>query len=202
MPRVITAALLASASQGFQMAFNTGVEAVERTWSMIAMEVPSYGRSEIYPFLKSLPGTREWIGEHFVNTLEATGFEVVNKTFEDTYGVKRTDIEDDRLGIYRPAFAMLGEAAAETPDELVWNLLPAGFDTVTWDGQYFFDTDHPVLSERGQTVSVSNYGGGGTPWYLVSTKRIRKPFIFQKRTEVEFAKQDQANDETVFMRDE
>lgn len=203
MPRVITAALLASASQGFQMSFNTGVESVERTWSLIAMEVPSYGRSEIYPFLKSLPGTREWIGERFVNTLEATGFEVVNKTFEDTYGVKRPDIEDDRLGIYRPAFAMLGEAAAETPDELVWNLLPAGFNTVTWDGQYFFDTDHPVMNERGQTVSVSNYGGGsGTPWYLVSTKRIRKPFIFQKRTEVEFAKQDQVNDETVFMRDE
>ena len=170
---------------------------------MIAMEVPSYGRSEIYPWLKNLPGTREWIGERFINQLEATGFEVVNRTFEDTYGVRRTDIEDDRLNINKPAFQMLGEAAAETPDELVWSLLPAGFDTVTWDGQYFFDTDHPVLNRAGEVVSVSNFGGGsGAPWYLISTRRVRKPFIFQRRTEVEFAKQDQPNDESVFMRDE
>lgn len=203
MPRVITPALLTGASQGFQMAFNQGLESVEHTWSMVAMTVPSYGRSEIYPWLKNLPGTREWIAERYVNQLEADGFEVVNRTFEDTYAVRRTDLEDDRLGIYKPAFSMLGEAAAETPDELVWSLLPAGFDTVTWDGQYFFDTDHPVLNEKGETVSVSNFGGGtGTPWYLISTKRIRKPFIYQKRTEVEFAKQDQANDESVFMRDE
>ncbi|WP_029009389.1 Mu-like prophage major head subunit gpT family protein [Azospirillum halopraeferens] len=201
--RVITAALLASASQGFQMAFNTGVEAVERTWPKIAMETPSYGRSEIYPWLMSLPGTREWIGERFINSLEATGFEVVNRTFENTYGVKRTDIEDDRLGIYRPAFAMLGESAAETPDELVWGLLPAGFSTMSWDGQYFFDADHPVMDRDGRVTSMSNFGGGtGTPWYLVCTKRVRKPFIFQKRTEVEFVRQDQPSDETVFMRDE
>lgn len=203
MPRVITPALLATASQTFNMAFNTGVDAVEHTWSKIAMLVPSFGRSEIYPWVKNLPGTREWIGERYIHQLEATGFEVVNRTFEDTYGVRRTDIEDDRLGIYRPAFQMLGEAAAETPDELVWSLLPDGFDTVTWDGQYFFDTDHPVLDKAGKVTSVSNFGGGsGTPWYLISTKRVRKPFIFQKRTEVEFAKQDGQNDESVFMRDE
>ena len=203
MPRVITAALLNSASQGFQMSFNSGVDAVERTWSKIAMETPSFGRSEIYPWLMSLPGTREWIGERFVHSLEATGFEVVNKTFENTYGVRRTDIEDDRLGIYKPAFAMLGEAAAETPDDLVWSLLPAGFSTVSWDGQYFFDTDHPVLGEDGKVISMSNFGGGtGTPWYIVCAKHIRKPFIFQRRTEIEFAKQDQATDDSVFMRDE
>lgn len=203
MPRVITPSLLSSASQGFNMAFNTGVESVEKTWSKIAMTCPSYGRSEIYPYLKALPGTREWIGERFVHSLEADGFEVINKLFEDTYGVKRIDIEDDRLGVYKPAFEMLGEAAAETPDQLVWSLPGQGFSTVSWDGQYFFDTDHPVLDERGKVTSASNFqGGSGTAWYLVCTQRVRKPFIFQKRSEIEFAKQDQANDTTVFMRDE
>lgn len=203
MPRVITAALLASASQGFQMAFNQGVTGVEKTWSKVAMEVPSFGRSEIYPWLKQLPGTREWIGERFVHSLETTGFDVVNRTFESTYGVKKPDIEDDRLGIYRPAFQMLGEAAAETPDELVWSLFGAGRSTLTWDGQYFFDTDHPVLAPDGSTISVSNFGGGsGTPWYLLCTTKVRKPFIYQKRTEVEFAQQTEKDDTSVFMRDE
>lgn len=203
MPRVITPSLLAASSQSFNMAFNAGVNSVEKTWSKIAMLCPSYGRSELYPWLKTLPGTREFIGERFVHPLEADGFEVVNKTFEDTYGVKRTDIEDDRLSVYKPAFEMLGEAAAETPDELVWSLLPDGFSTVSWDGQYFFDTDHPVLDKSGKLTSASNFGGGsGTAWYLICTQRIRRPFIFQKRSEIEFAKQDQADDTTVFMRDE
>jgi phage major head subunit gpT-like protein len=201
--RVITPQLLHAASVGFHTAFNQGIESVESTWPKIAMEVPSYGRENIYPWLKNLPGTREWIGERFINRLEADGFRVVNKTFESTYGVKRPDIEDDNLGVYAPAFRMLGEAAAETPDRLVWDLLPAGFSTVTWDGQYFFDTDHPVLDKDGKVTSVSNFGGGsGAAWYLVCTRKVRKPFIYQKRTEIEFARKDKPEDEHVFMADE
>lgn len=201
--RVITPQLLAAASVGFNTAFNQGIDSVERTWSKIAMEVPSYGRENIYPWLKTLPGMREWIGERFIHRLEAEGFRVKNRKFEDTYAVRREDFEDDQLGVYGPAFSMLGEAAGETPDELVWSLLPEGFDTVTWDGQYFFDTDHPVMDKDGAVTSVSNFGGGsGTPWYLVCTRRIRKPFLFQKRTDVEFTKMDQLNDERVFMNDE
>lgn len=201
--RVITPQLLQAASVGFNTSFNVGIESHEKTWDKVAMLAPSYGRSNIYPWLKALPGTREWIGERFVHRLEADGFDVVNKTFEDTYGVKRTDIEDDQLGVYGPAFQMLGEAAAETPDNLVWDLLPKGFSTRTWDGQYFFDTDHPVLDAGGKVVSQSNFGGGaGAAWFLVCTRKVRKPLIFQKRSEVEFTKMDKLDDERVFMSDE
>ncbi len=201
--RIITPALLAAAGVGFNTSFNQGVESVEKTWDKIAMLCPSYGAENIYPWLKTLPGMREWIGERFVHRLEAEGFRVTNKLFEETYAVKRTDIEDDRLGIYGPAFQMLGESAAQLPDELVWSLLPTGFSTVTWDGQYFFDSDHPVLAKDGSVKSVSNFGGGtGTAWYLVCTVRIRKPFLFQKRTEVEFVRKDKIDDERAFWADE
>jgi phage major head subunit gpT-like protein len=201
--RVITPQLLQAASVGFNTSFNAGIEAHQSTWNKVAMEAPSFGRSNIYPWLKNLPGTREWIGERFIHHLEADGFEVRNRTFEATYGVKRTDIEDDNLGVYGPAFQMLGESAAETPDELVWGLLPEGLGTRTWDGQYFFDTDHPVIAKDGSIQSVSNFGGGaGTPWYLVCTRKVRKPLIYQKRTEVEFTKKDRPEDDNVFMEDE
>ncbi len=203
MTRAITPQLLSAASIGFNTAFNQGIEGTEQTWNKIAMEVPSFGKENIYPWLKTLPGHREWIGERFVNHLESDGFRVINKKFESTYGVKREDIEDDNLGVYAPAFKMLGESAAEVPDELVWSLLPAGFSTLTWDGQYFFDTDHPVIAADGSTTSVSNFGGGsGTAWYLLSTKRVRKPFIYQKRSEVEFTRKDRPDDDNVFFDDE
>jgi len=201
--RVITPQLLSAAGIGFNTSFNQGVEQVTVSWPRIAMLCPSFGSAEIYPWLKTLPGMREWIGERFINRLEAEGFRVANRKFEETYAVRREDLEDDKLGLYGPAFKMLGESAAQLPDELVWALLPQGFATVTWDGQYFFDTDHPVLAKDGSVKSVSNFGGGtGPAWYLVKTTGIRRPFIFQRRTEVEFVRKDRIDDDNVFLSDE
>lgn len=201
--RVITPQLLSEASVGFNAKFTQGIESVQASWDKIAMLCPSFGSAEIYPWLKTLPGMREWIAERYINRLETEGFRVSNRKFEETYGVQRTDIEDDKLGLYGPAFQMLGESAAQLPDELVWGLVPTGFSTITWDGQYFFDTDHPVLVKDGSVKSVSNFGGGsGAAWYLVKTTGIRRPFIYQKRTEVEFVKQDKIDDPQAFLSDE
>lgn len=201
--RVITPQLLSAVGVGFNTSFNQGIEGVQTSWSKIAMLCPSFGAAEIYPWLKALPGMREWIGERFINRLETEGFQVKNRKFEETYGVKREDIEDDKLGLYGPAFQMLGESAAQLPDELVWALLPAGFVTPTWDGQYFFDTDHPVLAKDSSVKSVSNFGGGtGPAWYLIKNTGIRRPFIYQKRTDVEFVRKDRIDDDNVFQSDE
>ena len=76
--------------------------------------------------------------------------------------------------------------------------LVAGTSEVCYDGQYFFDVDHPV----GSGV-VSNWGGGsGTAWYLLETRRALKPLIFQKRREYDFKAMNSLQDEGVFMRDE
>lgn len=201
--RVITPQLLAAAGIGLNTSFNQGIESVQKSWDKVAMLCPSFGGENIYPWLKTLPGMREWIGERFVNRLEAEGFRVTNRKFEETYAVQRTDLEDDKLGLYGPAFQMLGESAAQLPDELVWALLPQGFNTLTWDGQYFFDTDHPVLAKNGSVKSASNFGGGSGPaWYLVKNTGIRRPFIYQKRTEVEFVRKDKLEDERAFWADE
>lgn len=203
MPRAITQALLETAAIGFNTSFNQGMEAVKPTWNRIAMEVPSSAKGNFYPWLKGVPGFREWIGSRHIHRLEAEGFQVINKKFEHTLGVSREDLEDDNLGVYTPVFQMQGAAAAELPDELVWGLLPSGFTAPIWDGQYFFDTDHPVLGKDGKEVSVSNFGGGtGTPWFLVCTGAVRKPFLFQKRTEVEFAAKNRKEDDNVFFDDE
>lgn len=85
----------------------------------------------------------------------------------------------------------------------LYSLLGAGFTTVCYDGQFFYDTDHPVIGAGGATVTtVSNFqGGSGTPWFLFDGSREIKPMIFQERLAPEFTSVNRPNDESVFGED-
>ncbi|MFZ5483489.1 MAG: Mu-like prophage major head subunit gpT family protein [Pseudomonadota bacterium] len=198
---LITAVTLAALQQGFNAQFMQGFGSVKSTMDLIAMRVPSTASLENYGWMKELPGMREWVGQRVVNNLEAQGAQLVNKNYEHTIGVDRNNIEDDKLGIFAPMFAMQGEIVARHPDELVWGLLPQGFATRGFDGQYFFDTDHVGYNAAGAEVSWSNTGGGtGAPWFLMDLSRAyMKPMIFQDRKRAEFVSLNRATDPNVFM---
>jgi phage major head subunit gpT-like protein len=42
----------------------------------------------------------------------AHGFTILNKDFESTVAVPRNDIQDDRLGVFKPFFSEMARAAA------------------------------------------------------------------------------------------
>ena len=85
---------------------------------------------------------------------------------------------------------------------MVFGLLNAGFTTPCYDGQYFFDTDHPV-GAPGNQVSVSNFqGGSGTAWFLMDTSKVLKPIIYQKRRPYAFTPKTSLTDDNVFSRNE
>jgi phage major head subunit gpT-like protein len=141
--------------------------------------------------------------------MAAQAYQVQNKLYESTVGVKRTDIEDDNVGIYTPLFSEMGRAAMSHADELVFALLKAGASTLCYDGQNYFDTDHPVYANvdgTGDVETVSNMDvpevDPGEPWYLLDTGRALKPLIFQERTKPELDSMTATNDEGVFVRDE
>jgi len=95
----------------------------------------------------------------------------------------------------------MGRAAAEFPDQLVFDLLAAGFTTECYDGQNFFDTDHPVRPDpSADPISVANTdGGSGTPWFLFDTSRMVKPLIFQERRPLgSLVSKDRPEDDNVF----
>ena len=154
-----------------------------------------------YGWLGNFPGMREWLGDRVVNALKAHGYTIKNKKYEGTVGVSGDDIEDDNIGIYAPMVQTLAESAKQHPDQLLAALLLAGFTSLCYDGQPFFDTDHPI---KDGTDTVSNFGGGsGTPWFLLSLKRPIKPFIYQKRRDPRFiALDDPKQNQAAFMRDE
>lgn len=184
---------------GFNTAFNDAFSAAPSDWPQVGMEVPSSHAAEQYGWLGSTTRFREWIGDRVIQNLKTHDFTIKNKSYENTIGVDRDQISDDSYGLYKPMFASMGQDAKNHPDELIFALMAAGFASACYDGQYFFDTDHPVVQADGSTASVSNSGGGsGTAWYLLDTSKMVKPFIFQKRSDYKLVKMDQETDEAVF----
>jgi phage major head subunit gpT-like protein len=199
----ITPQILVSLSQGFNAAFKIGFESVSPTYQQIAMTISSQSNAENYGWMKDLPGMREWLGQRVVLNLETTAAQIVNRKWEHTIGVKRDDIEDDRLGLYTTILQQQGEIAARHPDDLVWNLLKTGFTTPGFDGQPFFDTDHPGHDDTGAEVSWSNVqAGAGAPWFLVDLSRnYLKPLVFQVRKAAQFTQKTAETDDHVFLHD-
>lgn len=189
----------------FQAAFAGALSANEAQalYTQIATVVPSTTRSNEYGWLGKIPGMREWIGDRVVHGLMAHGYSIRNKPYELTVGVDRDDISDDNIGIYTPLMAEMGRSAAIHPDQLSFGLLAAGTSTQCYDGQNFFDTDHPVIGADGsEGVQSNDLGGGGTAWYLLCTNRSLKPLIFQRRQAPKFVSMDTETDEAVFSRKE
>jgi len=139
-------------------AFNNAFGAAPSNWKMVAMEVPSTTGQNDYAWLSKFPKMQKWIGAKNVKALEGSKYTIVNDDYEATVEVDRNDIEDDNLGIYGPQAQMAGESAGQLPDEIVFAVASAGFTTKCFDGQYFFDTDHPVKGADGNMTSVSNKG--------------------------------------------
>lgn len=199
---IITDTNIALAFKGFQTVYNTAFEAAEIFHPKLAMEIQSNASEETYGWLGQFPQLREWLGERYINRLTENAFTIRNKRFESTVEVRRSDMEDDRYGIYKPMFAEMGRAARQHPDRLIFDLLASGFETLGYDGQPFFDADHPVTNEDGETVSVSNVqAGAGSAWYLLDTSRAIKPIIWQTRVPYEFQTVTEPSDAHVFMKD-
>ncbi|MDP5668388.1 Mu-like prophage major head subunit gpT family protein [Pseudomonas aeruginosa] len=188
---------------GYRAAFQNAFAGVQPDFNQFVLTVTSGNASEQYGWLGNSTAFREWLGDRVIQNLGVHDYTIKNKTFENTVGVPRESIEDDSYGLFTPLMGQLGQDSAMHPAELVYALLSGGFTQTCYDGQYFFDTDHPVTSAAGNEVSVSNFqGGSGTPWFLLDTTRIMKPLILQKRKDYNFVTMDTEKDENVFMRKE
>jgi phage major head subunit gpT-like protein len=196
---IISAATLDALRVGYNTALKNGLGMAPLMKDKVAMTIKSSTASNAYGWLNQMPGMREWIGARVIQNLAESSYTIVNKHFEETVGVDRNDILDDNLGQYSMLMTRLGEAAAAFPELLVWDLLKNGFSTNCFDGQFFFDTDHPIKDKDGNDTTYANTdGGGGTPWFLLCTGQSVKPIIFQERQAAQFVSKDKETDDNVF----
>lgn len=152
---LVNKSVLVGVFTNLKTTFNKAFDAAPVVWPMIAMLVPSTSKQNDYSWLSRFPKMRKWIAEKFIKSLEAQSYTIENDDFEATVEVDRNDIEDDILGIYGPMAQEAGFSAKQLPDEIVMDLVNNGFVNLAYDGQFFFDTDHPVGDP---VVSVSNKG--------------------------------------------
>jgi phage major head subunit gpT-like protein len=202
---IVTPALVSALFTGFRAEFQRVYGETPSSWDKVATLMPSTSKSNTYGWLGQFPKLVEWVGTRVLKDMATHGYSIVNKLFESTVSVPRTDIEDDEVGVYKPLFGEMGRAAKSFPDELVYGLLALGVSTLCFDGQNFFDTDHPVypnVDGTGEAATISNYAAGtDLPWYLLDTSRVLKPVLFQERTKPELSSMTDGKDEAVFMTD-
>ena len=170
-------------------------------WNQIATLITSATETELYAFLGQFPQMKEWAGDRLIKNMKAHKYTLTNKPYEATIEVPRPKIEDDTYGIFAPIVEEMGYSAAMHPDELVFAALAAGASSDCYDGQYFFDTDHPIIVNDAVTTA-SNYdsSGGGALWCLLDTKRPLKPLIYQERQKSQFKSFNTMDSEHVFRR--
>lgn len=200
---IVNGTTLNTLGTGFSALFQRGRAKITPLRQMISTDVPSTTGQNEYGWLSDLPGMREWIGDRVIHQMEANGYIIRNKAWEQTISVKRDDIEDDNVGAYTLRFQLMGEAAGQHPELLAFDALKNGFSQKCYDGQNFFDTDHVVLGEDGKETSVANTDGGdGLPWFLLDDSRSILPIIFQNRRPLSFTAKDKPTDGNVFDRAE
>ncbi|KGE77653.1 Mu-like prophage major head subunit gpT family protein [Halomonas salina] len=200
----LTSANLQALFKGYRTNFQQGqssLGAEAALFEQFCTVVPSSTAVEVYPWLKSLPRMREWLGDRVVHGLEGADFSIKNRKFELTAGVPRDNIEDDTYGLWAPVFQEFGRSSREHPNELAVEALEANPEC--FDGQPLFDADHPVLDKSGNEISVSNdMGGSGDAWYVMDCSRAIKPMVFQRRRDYDFRALTDLMDSKVFMTDE
>lgn len=201
--------LLNALDTAFKTEFKAGLALIKPQWQLLAMKVSSSTATNTYGWLSQFPKMREWVGERQIKKMQAQGMTIENKTFESTVAIGRTDIEDDQVGLFTPIIQQAGQSAAELPDDLVFSLLAKGKTTLCYDGQNFFDTDHPYYAEvdgSGAVKQQSNITKGSAAdkpvFYIFDGSNAIKPLIWQERTTPEIeAKFDPSKSDKVFMED-
>lgn len=142
----VTDSTLASITTGYSVKFREGLTSMARAipYQMFAAEATAMGGNIIYPIKGRPQKMQEWNGPRVSREHQIYGYELRSKKYQATTDVQIEDIEDDKYGLYNDEMRGLGEAAARLPYDQVVAAIIAGDETACYDGEYFFDTDHPL----------------------------------------------------------
>lgn len=175
--------------------FQKGQESkkVDKSHERFTMVVPSNSGSNTYQWLGEMPNVDKWVGPRKLSNVQMFAYEVHNESWQSAISVTEMDIMNNQLaGKYINAQA-LGQKIMSHPAKLSFEALAKGHLNVCHDGQNFFDKEHPVYANTdgtGEVANVSNNDEGSDPnalaWFLLDTRDIIQPIVFQPRTGVRF----------------
>ncbi len=155
---IINKANIASVFQNLNATYNQAFADAQAAtnWETVATQQSTNAIQELMDWIQDLPNWREWLGDKYIQSLGAYTYALTLKEYETTFGVKRRDLEADRLGIYAAKARASGELTAYYPQERVFELLNSAFSALCYDGQAFFSTAHPTVAKTSKAATFSN----------------------------------------------
>ncbi|HEX7821049.1 MAG TPA: Mu-like prophage major head subunit gpT family protein [Sphingobium sp.] len=187
--------MLQALRTGFKKSFQNGVAKADPTYEELVTPVGSSTKVETYGWLGSFPTFRRWVGAKRVKSLEERAYVLMNEDFEATLGIHKNKIRDDNLGLYGPIVQGWGEQGGALKDRLAYDALSQGHLKACFDGQNYFDVNHPVGDALASNMSGDN---SVQPWFLADLSKPLKPLLMQTRQEPEFAMVTDPEDSYVF----
>ena len=181
MARVVTQALLDALRTTFSDAFKRGMTSAPVVGGMLSTPVPSSTSVNTYGFLGDLPIFRKWVGEKRIKEMLEKAYQLINDPYEATLSIHKHQVADDQLGLYPALFEGWGGEAKQWMDRLRFQALAEGHTREGFDGQNFFDTDHPQFDDADSTWSNNDTTDAGEAWFLVDLSKPLKPLVAQER---------------------
>lgn len=130
--------------------------------------------TETYKWLGDVPKFREWIGGRAAGKPKTETYSITNKLWEQTLEFNIDDLRRDKTGQIRVRIAELAQAGAAFWEDLLVSLINS--DGLCYDGQNFFDTDHPVAeSTTGSTTAKNEITASEVASLNVSTATAPTP---------------------------
>lgn len=140
----------AAANQVFQEFNTTLMQAFGETpnvWPEFGMEVPSSSLKSLHAWLVDQETVTEWKGSRILADMGTLTWEVLNRNWQIGWKFHENQIRDDLKGLVALAIMKArsyGQKWKNHEDKLCAETVQAGVSKLCYDGQYFFDTDHPV----------------------------------------------------------
>jgi phage major head subunit gpT-like protein len=140
---IVNKSAVVALEKSFQKIFTDALHGASESTMIrsMASRFPNTAAALDLSWLAAIPGMKELKGSPEINNLELVNWAINNKEWHDTIAVKVADLERDQLGIYNERFRLLADAGGRHPDQLLAEVLIAGFTTKDYTGKNFFDTD-------------------------------------------------------------
>lgn len=135
------------------------IDAAPRVADKYAMEVPSSSRSTLHGWLADQSAVSEWLGKRKTSSMGTRHWEVINRNWQLAYEFDVNQINDDLSGLVADAVIKARSNASKWvrhEDLLCAATLEAGTTANCYDGQFFFDVDHPTDLEGITSGTFSN----------------------------------------------
>jgi phage major head subunit gpT-like protein len=110
--------------------------------------------SETYKWLGQVPAMREWVGGRQAKGFTENGITIENRHFEATLEVLVKELRRDKTGQILVRVNELADRTNSHWASLISTLIANGESQVCYDGQYFFDNDHPVIGGGTQSNKI------------------------------------------------